>query len=468
MSLLQHFTDEAQARAAAGDLDGAIALYRRAREAAPQSVAAEHNLGVALAARHEYDEAAKHLRAALAKGGRDPATWLALARTLQGAGRLDEAHAAFQDTLTRAPFDSVVHAEFAQLVWMRTGSPEAARARVLEALERRPNDPALWRVLGWVLQYCGDWGRSVDAIAEAANAAPDDPTHLTALAFACLQTKARDAGEAALDAAEAACVRAPRDFTSWVARSQALLALGRSGEALADAERAVRLAPINQLALATLALATRAAGDPRFADLCDLDALVRVETIATPPGWATLDAYLADLAAAARRAHKFETHPFGNSVRHGSQAPNILASRDPALAAFPAAIDPAIRAHIETLRGRKDRPPGDRAVSGYAIQGAWSVKLKAGGFHSNHVHPEGWISSVCYLALPDLTAEPAPAGWLTFGEPNFATSPPQPRLGAVEPRPGRLVLFPSYFWHGTAPFAGAGERLTIAFDLIPA
>jgi hypothetical protein len=238
--------------------------------------------------------------------------------------------------------------------------------------------------------------------------------------------------------------------------------------ALADAERAVRLAPINQLALATLALATRAAGDPRFADLCDLDALVRVETIATPPGWATLDAYLADLAAAARRAHKFETHPFGNSVRHGSQAPNILASRDPALAAFPAAIDPAIRAHIETLRGRKDRPPGDRAVSGYAIQGAWSVKLKAGGFHSNHVHPEGWISSVCYLALPDLTAEPAPAGWLTFGEPNFATSPPQPRLGAVEPRPGRLVLFPSYFWHGTAPFAGAGERLTIAFDLIPA
>ncbi|HEV2043240.1 MAG TPA: putative 2OG-Fe(II) oxygenase [Sphingomicrobium sp.] len=38
----------------------------------------------------------------------------------------------------------------------------------------------------------------------------------------------------------------------------------------------------------------------------------------------------------------------------------------------------------------------------------------------------------------------------------------------VEPRPGRLVLFPSYLWHGTIPFAaGAGDRLTAAFDFQP-
>jgi hypothetical protein len=34
----------------------------------------------------------------------------------------------------------------------------------------------------------------------------------------------------------------------------------------------------------------------------------------------------------------------------------------------------------------------------------------------------------------------------------------------VEPKPGRLVLFPSTMWHGTRPFP-AGERLTIAFDI---
>jgi predicted 2-oxoglutarate/Fe(II)-dependent dioxygenase YbiX len=34
----------------------------------------------------------------------------------------------------------------------------------------------------------------------------------------------------------------------------------------------------------------------------------------------------------------------------------------------------------------------------------------------------------------------------------------------VQPKPGRLVLFPSTMWHGTQPFAN-GERLTVAFDM---
>ena len=36
------------------------------------------------------------------------------------------------------------------------------------------------------------------------------------------------------------------------------------------------------------------------------------------------------------------------------------------------------------------------------------------------------------------------------------------------PLPGKLVLFPSYMWHGTAPFTSAQARTTIAFDIVPA
>jgi hypothetical protein len=38
---------------------------------------------------------------------------------------------------------------------------------------------------------------------------------------------------------------------------------------------------------------------------------------------------------------------------------------------------------------------------------------------------------------------------------------------AERPAVGRLVLFPSYFWHGTFPFTDDGMRLTIAFDVVP-
>ena len=31
-----------------------------------------------------------------------------------------------------------------------------------------------------------------------------------------------------------------------------------------------------------------------------------------------------------------------------------------------------------------------------------------------------------------------------------------------------LVLFPSYMWHGAAPFSGDARGLTFAFDLVPA
>ena len=38
---------------------------------------------------------------------------------------------------------------------------------------------------------------------------------------------------------------------------------------------------------------------------------------------------------------------------------------------------------------------------------------------------------------------------------------------AIQPKPGRLVLFPSYMWHGTIPFHADAVRTTIAFDVVP-
>ena len=60
-------------------------------------------------------------------------------------------------------------------------------------------------------------------------------------------------------------------------------------------------------------------------------------------------------------------------------------------------------------------------------------------------------------------------GWIKFGESGFTQlgdkNPPPRRT--VQPQPGRLVLFPSYMWHGTVPFHGPTPRTTIAFDVVP-
>jgi hypothetical protein len=123
---------------------------------------------------------------------------------------------------------------------------------------------------------------------------------------------------------------------------------------------------------------------------------------------------------------------------------------------YVAQLPPPVAGH-PLLSQRRDRR--------VRFAGSWSVRLKGKGFHASHVHPQGWISSALYVALPDLDRDADPhAGWLQLGDPG-----PELRLDLgpttrVEPKLGRLVLFPSWMWHGTVPFP-AGERLTVAFDV---
>jgi uncharacterized protein (TIGR02466 family) len=96
------------------------------------------------------------------------------------------------------------------------------------------------------------------------------------------------------------------------------------------------------------------------------------------------------------------------------------------------------------------------------------VRLRPGGFHRDHFHPEGWLSSAFYVETPDAALDTKDKqGWIRFGQPPFITNPPLPPDHFVRPKPGRLVLFPSYMWHGTVPFATEEARMTVAFDAVP-
>ena len=92
------------------------------------------------------------------------------------------------------------------------------------------------------------------------------------------------------------------------------------------------------------------------------------------------------------------------------------------------------------------------------------------GHHVPHFHSAGWLSSAYYAALPPTMSEALPgstAGHIQFGSPPAGLGLDLPARRIVRPEPGRLVLFPSYLWHGTLPFPGEGTRLTAAFDVVP-
>jgi hypothetical protein len=109
-----------------------------------------------------------------------------------------------------------------------------------------------------------------------------------------------------------------------------------------------------------------------------------------------------------------------------------------------------------------------RRGKSFRYSGSWSSRLHDNGFHVNHVHPEGWVSSCYYVAVPEVVKdERARQGWIKFGEPAIDVALKDPILRTIQPVPGRLVLFPSYTWHGTMPFHDRAARTTIAFDVVP-
>ncbi|MGH6877407.1 MAG: putative 2OG-Fe(II) oxygenase, partial [Rhizomicrobium sp.] len=133
-----------------------------------------------------------------------------------------------------------------------------------------------------------------------------------------------------------------------------------------------------------------------------------------------------------------------------------------------ARIDDAIADYIARMPDDTAHPLYKRRRGAFAYAASWSSRLRDCGFHTNHVHPKGWISSAYYVALPEVVENAdAKEGWIKFGEPNLPCGIASAVRRTVQPRVGRLVLFPSYMWHGTIPFHSAQPRTGIAFDVTP-
>jgi hypothetical protein len=196
-------------------------------------------------------------------------------------------------------------------------------------------------------------------------------------------------------------------------------------------------------------------GDSRLVQLFDL-------TGSLPP--------VSKLAHALRGLHLATGEYLDQSVRGGTQTDGPLFSRmDPVIRTLRNAIVAAVAEYIGKLPPSDEGHPllRERRDRRIRFSGSWSVRLRGGGRHANHVHPHGWISSALYVTVPDKgSSESADAGWFTLGEPPEDLQVELPPWKKVEPRPARLVLFPSWMWHGTLPFQ-TGERLTVAFDVRP-
>lgn len=236
------------------------------------------------------------------------------------------------------------------------------------------------------------------------------------------------------------------------------IATGNTAEALPVVEKFRAARPRDQRWITYRIDIARLRGEQAFAAWFDPARVIRTFELPAPTG-------LAETLAA---RHRSGNHPLDQSLRQGTQTSRSLLVRpEPEVARLLESFEQVL-AQFQREIGHDDAHPlTSRNTSPAALVGCWSVRLRREGFHVNHIHPEGWLSSAFYVTVPDeVLDQTTRAGWLKFGEPRFPVAGLEP-LAYVQPAAGKLVLFPSYLWHGTNALRGDSPRLSVAFDALP-
>ncbi len=513
---------------AAGNQDTAASLFAKAVSDDPNDPEIANNQAVLAMQMGQLDMAERAFRRALAIRANFQQAGTGLGRLLIDAKRWEDAAAVYGPLLASAPQDPVVRYGYAS-VQLELGAAEVAEA-IFDTLVRSGNDgPAFRFMRARARLELGRIDEALDDLRESYASGPSDIclrvlagalwTTEDSKGFGHLLATAAKRPELVVTAADlyrqsaqpekavAVLTAARRKFalpadawtveaTAWIDLNDpcaaerasreclaedphnrivlgsmitALLMQGKADEALEFTISMRNAEPNGQHWIAYEATALRILGSDRYQQLVDLERFVRPYPLPVPDGFNDIESFNSAFLEALDKWHLDKTHPLDQTLRDGSQTPRDLTTiDDPVIRAFVTALDRPIRQYMEEVGSGDDHPLTARNTGNYKITGSWSVKLHGGGWHVNHVHPEGWISSSYYVSVPEETRTGEDrAGWIKFGEPPFETVPPTPPQKWIRPEAGLLVLFPSFMWHGTVPIHDGSVRITAAFDAVP-
>ena len=409
----------------ASTTDNGIDLQQCAKEARDRAQSWMQG-GSGSANRAGMELALKTCQAQAAGDSSNPRPLLEAGRLLAELGRIEEAFESLSRATALSPDDPEVWARLGQLQAKvaRWSDVEQCQRKVL-ALE--PDNARAHADLCWALRRLGRLAEAIDAGRRAVAADADNPLGYNYLTFALL---ANEDFEAALEVCDACLERHPHDVASLAYKPTALQALGRGEEG---------------------------------ARLVDFERLTWVTHVELSDGRSSVAELNRELADFARSS---PPRPFDPT-----QTVDILVEPHGVMTTFREMADQALKHFLSQLPVDPSHPFLKARPQRWEVEG-WATRLLQMAPQEHHFHQHGWVSGVYYVTVPDSVGadEHGRAGFLEFCRfPQYSKRKAQSEFLALPPRPGMLVLFPSYFYHRVSPFEPAGDepRISIAFNLIP-
>ncbi len=454
-----------------GNPDAAIQACRDGMAHTPDSPRLSYALAQLLRQECQFSEAVDAYQLALEKGFRNPELFMNMGEALEETGEVSQALACLDTGLEQYPDSPELHRTRAHMAWS-FGDDSDPVARLRDATRSHSDNPRLWYTLARLLDRLGRREESIETIAEARAAGAPDAPDLNMQEALCRSYEGKIEEATALF--EKMVAAYPQYVDGRLTYAGHLLTHGDPRDAEQHCAAVIGEQPFNQLAWCYAGTAWEMLGDERGQWLMDYERMVRSVVVPPPEGYDSTASFFTDVQAALEELHHTQAHPIEQSVRGGTQTNGFLFRlKHPLLATVEQQIRIAIKSVLADFPQDADHPFWARRIpdprgDGFQFSGAWSVRLRSEGFHTNHIHTEGWISSALYVALPDeVQTGDGTEGHIQFGAPMSELDLDLPARRVVKPEVGTLALFPSYMWHGTIPFHSEQPRITIAFDLVP-
>lgn len=440
--------------------------YEDAMRADPRYADAPYNLGILHEAAGRHGQALEAFDRTIAISPVHTGARAGRGDALKGLKRLDEARAAYEDALRRD--GSLAHARTnLAAVLQELGDFAGALDQSEKALETVPRLVEARYNAAIALQELSRHEEAIAAYRDVLEAQPGNAAASLNIAYGLQQLGRLDDAAAEL---ERTLLIDPDFAKAHVNLADIRLQQGdpRAALAVCDAFLARRPGEANALAMKALALTDMGENDTARR-LVDFDRFLQIVHIEPPEEYQSMEAFNAALSEHVESHPTLTFAPRSHATREGRHSGELLSEpKGPILH-----LEQAIMAAADAWRARLGRDPDHPFIAAPPKQWAlsvWGVVMRSAGHQIPHIHPAAWLSGVYYAKLPDVVARENAdqAGWIEFGRPpEHFHNRVAPETRAVRPEEGAMVLFPSYFYHDTIPFADEGARISIAFDLMP-
>jgi hypothetical protein len=202
--------------------------------------------------------------------------------------------------------------------------------------------------------------------------------------------------------------------------------------------------------------------------LLDFDRLAVRREVTEVPGYQSVESFNRDLAAYILARPDLVGDLPETATQQGQQTATLFSDAARLPQTLKALIETACRDYVEQSQGPGGlpffaSPPADWTLNSNA------VVLRSSGYQDAHMHPSGYVSGVYYVQVPpEVSAGDGEAGCIYFTEKELPAAEAQMQARRmIRPQAGVMLLFPSYFWHGTVPFESERDRISVAFDVVP-